>query len=92
MLGSKKLRFRRKLYFKKRSTDSRAVRIKTETNKAGVFKKLSIVFLILVQLASLIFLYTWFSVASKWVLLFNFILSYSIRLKICHTHIRIGNG
>ena len=75
MLGSKKLRFRRKLYFKKRSTDSRAVRIKTETNKAGVFKKLSIVFLILVQLASLIFLYTWFSVASKWVLLFNFILS-----------------
>ena len=75
MIGNKKLRVRPKLYFKKRSSDSRAVRIKTETNKAGVFKKLSIVFLILVQLAALIILYTWFSVASKWVLLFNFILS-----------------
>ena len=58
MINNKKLRFHHKNYLKKRSKDSRAVRIKTETNKAGAFKKITIAFLIFIQLLALIALYT----------------------------------
>ncbi len=75
MINNKKLRFRPKNYLKKRSKDSRVVRIKTETNKAGAFKKITIAFLIFIQIIALIALYTYFTTLSVWILLINFILS-----------------
>ena len=76
MKKNKKLWFKQKRYFKKRSKDAPAVRIKTETNKAGIFKKLTVAFLVLVQLSVLVLIHIYFAVVSNWVLLLNLTLSF----------------
>ena len=72
---NKRLRANRRLTLKNFSSDIRAVRIKTETNKAGAIKKISIIALILLQLAILIYLHVSFVTADGWWIGASFVMS-----------------
>ncbi|MEG1527543.1 MAG: cardiolipin synthase [Clostridia bacterium] len=61
--------------FKVHSRDTKTVKIKTENNGYGVFKTVFVVFLIVWQLASFLFLYFLFLAAYRWYLIISFALS-----------------
>ena len=65
-MKNRRLRAQPKVTVRNFSSDLRAVRIKTETNKAGAIKKITIMALILLQLAIIIYLNISFAVALKW--------------------------
>lgn len=75
MRQNKRLRATKRISFRNFCSDVRAVRIKTETNKAGVIKKLIIGGLIGLQLAFIIYLNVSFAFAVRWWMLVCFGLS-----------------
>ncbi len=75
MLKNRRLRLRRRFSLRNFSSGVRAVRIKTENNKAGAIKKLIIGGLIALNLAFIIYLNISFAFAFWWWMLLCFVLS-----------------